>query len=387
MFSKPIAASRTPSGVIVVAGLVADKHSIVAEGLATSGAALWSVAVLDGVSWGANAALRVLPAAAGAGVLWRGSRGDKAVTQLVTVSAKGEVSGAPLDVGVAPCATDDRIAWLDRSKGEVRVVTWPWVGPPSPSTLGLKGERDPTLVCGNSKVFLIGEGEDDITVSADGADAPQVFLRDRDFPGQEEQEHDAYVNADVLGMVRISTGGQLDVKELTPAQPSSPWRRLSTKLLPDDDVVAVDADERALAVVFTREAGDRCASSSAESVHVARAPRGQPTDASAESSFEVAPYDCDRDRGPYWTGGTRDAMTVAWVERAPKVEGTSAPIAALAYRAFTAGPLAELHRIEVPADDIVPAGCDRERCYAVALVRAPGTDDMQPEAVRLLSYP
>ncbi len=47
----------------------------------------------------------------------------------------------------------------------------------------------------------------------------------------------------------------------------------------------------------------------------------------------------------------------------------------------------ELHRIARPADDIVDAGCDDARCYAVALVRGAAEDGTSPEAVTVLAYP
>ena len=76
---------------------------------------------------------------------------------------------------------------------------------------------------------------------------------------------------------------------------------------------------------------------------------------------------------------------VAWAERASRPEKSSAPVTGLAYRALEEG--ATTVRIAQTADAIADAGCDESRCYAVALVREPGSDGMKPEAMKILAYP
>jgi hypothetical protein len=77
---------------------------------------------------------------------------------------------------------------------------------------------------------------------------------------------------------------------------------------------------------------------------------------------------------------------------APEARATPslAPVSGFAYRTLDAPPAPSqgaVRRVDLAADDLVPAGCDRSRCYAVALVRPPGADGMQPEAVRVIPYP
>jgi hypothetical protein len=164
----------------------------------------------------------------------------------------------------------------------------------------------------------------------------------------------------------------------------SPWRRITTRIAEADDVVAVDGDTEASTLVFTRdEEPAGCDGPAAPSVHALRLPRS----AAREQSFELAPAACDREVGPFWTGTVRKGFVVAWVERASARLPTQAPITGLAYRIVTASGPGELRRVALASDDIVDAGCDLERCYAVALARPAGASEERAEAVQVIAYP
>jgi hypothetical protein len=65
-------------------------------------------------------------------------------------------------------------------------------------------------------------------------------------------------------------------------------------------------------------------------------------------------------------------------------------VSGLAYRTLDQAPgppQSRLQHVELAADELVSAGCDRAHCYAAALVRPPGGDGMQPESIRVIAYP
>jgi hypothetical protein len=385
-FSRPIAATHVEGGGVVVAGLVVPHSSIGVARLAPDGATRWATEILAGVKWSANAALYASAAGESAAIAWRGLRDGGVVTQLVSFSPSGTPRGSPWDVGAAACGTGEALAWIERARGGTRVRMRAWTAPSPDDVATLPADRDPSVVCGTHRVLALGEGDDDITaVTIDGPDAaapPRVIVRDRDFSGDEEREHDEYTVGDALGIVRIGKAGAIAVRELVD-QTVSPWRKVAHKLAEADDVVAVDADPHSVLIVFTRDQSSKCSGTAASSVHVLRLERG----GEGETLLDVAPGECGRELGPFWTGALAGSFVVAWPERSPKGDSKTAPISGLAYRTIVRDALGDLRRVVRASDDLVDAGCDQDRCYAVALVRAPGTDDSLPEAVETISYP
>ncbi len=383
-FSRPIAAARGPGGSVRVAGLVASRGVIAVTELGDDGKTRWTVDVLSEVTWTGDTELRAFPSGDGVVVVYRGRRRGRAVTQAVSVDSKGGITGSPLAVGGASCATDTAFAWIDGSKsGGARVSSLEWGQKVPVTVLTIPDEREPALVCGAHRLFALGDGEQDVTVAVGGVSPsrPIVVLRDHDFT-DEEREHDTFAVDDTLGVVRVGKSGSIAVREVT-AEDRGSWHKLTTRLAETDDVVAVDADAGAFTVIFTREDIGSCDGPAASTIRALRAPRAG-TD---EQTVDLSPGECGRDVGPFWTGAPAGSFVVGWVERSPVRGGALAPIVGLAYRAFSRGALGELRRVARPADEMVDAGCDRDRCYAVALVRAPGTDELQPEVVQSIAYP
>jgi hypothetical protein len=395
-FSRPIAATVVPGAGVVIAGLVVPSASIVATLVEPGGAARWTTPVLSNVAWSGSSELSVLPAPDAVIVVWRGLRGGKRVTQAVIVGRDGSVRGDPSELGAAACTTDDMLFWIEQarpgtareggSSGGVRMR--PWGSPVPLGAVPIPEERDPVLVCASHRAFLLGEGETDMTATAlplGDAGAGVTLVRDQDFGADEEDEHNELTVADVLGLVRVGRSGSVAVRELD-GDRMSRWRRASIKLGPDDDLVAIDGDPRSVLVVITRDASDRCSGASAVSVHALRIARADDDADAGAALLDLAPYDCAAERGPFWTGVQSSSFVVGWAERS-HADGGGAPIAALGYRVVGDTPSGEVRRIERSADELVSAGCDRERCFAVALVRPPGQDGMQPEPVEVLAYP
>jgi hypothetical protein len=369
----------------MIAGLVVPTGTISVTALGANGATQWTHDVITGVLWSANATLSVLPSKGGAIVVWRGLRNGQEVTVAAEVSLDGKIEGEPYPIGAAACVTDTDLAWIDHGpKGTWLVRTRPFGAPSSRVDLTLPEDREPALLCGTHSVFALGDGDDDVTLSTVGAtphSTPLRVQRDADFRGDEERGHEVYSVGDALGIVRFGLTGSVATREVVGREPS-PWRRFGKKLTEGDDVALVDADAHGAIVVFTHEpgAGSDDAGSTVEALAWERSgPR--------DASHTLAPADASRVRGPFWSGAVPGGIVVGWAERGARADAGHAPILGMAYRVVSVDAPGELHRIGQPADELVDAGCDDVRCYAVALARASGEDGGQPEVAAVLAYP
>jgi hypothetical protein len=404
MFSAPIAALRV-GGATFVAGLVAAAGVVRIVKLGPDGTAEWTSDPIRGVSWSPDVQLRLMPAGDGVAVAWRGLRDGSLGRTLVPLGAHGEPRGEPAEIGASYCATARGVAWIEPRAGaaaQVRASGWSeWA---VAEVASVPRERDPSLVCGDRAVFVLGDGDDDLTASAfvpgEGpAPAPAPVVREADF-ADEEREHHAYASGDELGLVRIGASGTVALRGVPATGTPGPWRTLRRTLSEDDDVVAVDADANVLAIVYTHETDEDCAGMGAAMVgtRVLRVDRSTGT----ESRLELSKPECDRSLGPFWLAVAPGMPVVAWVERAASLSAKAPPIAGVALRALS-GDAGTLARIELAADAVADAGCDESGCFLAALVRptgqgpeaddagatarATGNDGMQPEAIRVVPYP
>ncbi len=385
-FSNPIAATRAGGGAVLVAGLVVPDKVIAITRLEAGGGTSFTVNALRGVTWSADADLRLFPADGGAVVVWRGPRDGKPVRQMIVIGKGGELKGDPIDIGTVSCATEEAVAWTERATGgKTKVVAKGWSSPPRDVAL-IGSEREPVVVCGARRIYALGQGEDDMTFAASENDGgPRMVLSASEFGGDEERELSEYTVGDDLGLVRVGSGGQIALREARAAGMGA-WRRLAATIPADDDLVAVDADAKTTYVVTTREAASPCTDGSTSvpsSVHALRIDRAS----FAETSLEVAPAECGREMGPFWTGSVGGRFVVAWAERAARRDAFSAPIAGLAYRVMEGAGAGQVVRVARAADALVDAGCDKDRCYAIALLREPKTTNIVPEIVQTIAYP
>jgi hypothetical protein len=255
--------------------------------------------------------------------------------------------------------------------------------------VGLAPERDPSLVCGDHAVLVLGDGEDDLTatsfVPGEARARPSVVaIRDSDFGDDDEREHDAYSIGDDLGLVWVGSSGTLMLREVPRGGTPTPWRRLKHAIGEDDDVVAVDGDGDSTFVVYTHDTDDDCPDlgSTAASIRAVVADRKSGTDV----RLELAPPSCERSAGPFWIAPAPGGTVVAWVERSTKLAPDAAPVVGVALRAIRGGAVSA-SRIDLAADAVLDAGCDERGCFLAALVRSPGSDGMSPEPIRLIPYP
>jgi hypothetical protein len=386
-FSSPIAALRVGHAT-VVAGLVAAARAIRLTAL-RDGRTLWTSDALSGVSWVPDSDLRLERAGEGMALAWRGGKQDNGRGKLVLVGPEGEPRGAPEDAGAEWCATSDRVAWVaPRAQGPVRVYARSWADPSPREIAVVAPERTVTLVCGDHDVFVLGDGDDDLTSvtfdpRTDAALPPTVVIRDSDF-GSDELEHRVYTSGDDLEIVRIASTGAIAVREVRGSGVPGAWRKLKHSLGPDDDVVTVDGDEKTTLVVFTRPSETACpgigsAAERVEALWLDRTP-------AVETLVDLAPADCSRAPGPFWSAlAVGRSPIVAWVERRTDPSPGAPSLAGLAYRVMRSDGV-QSRRVEVEADALVDAGCDEIGCFAAALVRGSDRDAMAPLSIDVVKY-
>jgi hypothetical protein len=399
--SAPIAAARIEGGDVVVAGIDVPARSIRVQRINAKDEVTSDRTIFEGALWSSESDLKVVPAAQGVAVTWRGLRSGKLVRQMLVLGADLTPKGESTNVAGTSCATRDAL-WFTDGK---RVHGRPWAGVAIKSEL--PREKDAALVCGQHRAFALLDEEDGTSVlllgggaAADaGTDAAGdagkkavspgaiQLLKESEFGEDDQRERAEYTAGDDLGVVRLAASGAIAMREVK-AGAAGPLRKLKTTIGRDDDVVAVDASARAVVIVFTEDVGDSCPGAGGTTIPSTRV-KALRIDRTTfeESTVELSPGSCGREVGPFFTGVLGDDVSVAWVERVPVKGQSRAPIAGLAHRLVVpSGPLADLVRSEQPADALVDAGCDGKSCYAVALARRAGMDAMVPGIARVIRY-
>lgn len=401
--SAPIAAARSENGDVIIAALDVPLKALRVQRIDSKDAIVRERTVLDGtIVWSSDAELKMAPAGAGVVITARGLSAKRSAGQLVVLGGDLAPKGDPMDVAPSTCATELALWSTDGTHVRAR----PWTGKPFYGSL--PKEKDVAFTCGTRRAFALLDEDNGTSVSIltagvpdAGADAgsgdagagvqiasPVPFLVDSEFGEDEQRERSDYTVGDDLGVVRLASSGSMAVRELVGAT-AGPLHKLKTQIPRDDDVVTVDASAKSLLIVYTQDASDACAveggpPTASTKVMALRVDRKT----WEESVVELSAGMCGREVGPFFTGAIGDAISVGWVERVQVRGKSQAPIAALAHRRVpSAGPLSgDLVRAEVSADALVDAGCDAERCYAVALARRPGADVMVPGFAKVLRY-
>ena len=393
IFSLPIAGARVPgsdaSGGVVAVGLVVVNRSITAQRIDSDGKVVWTRAAIPDVSWSADAELHAWPVAAGEAIVWRGPVGKKSGHVAVVLGADGRVIDGPIEVGSFVCATDDGLAWSDgAANGATRVRLRTYAsGGASHDDTGPALMADFSLTCGAHRAFALSEGDESTPtkVYRIGGEAgplePLATITALTLGRDEERDLFPWVDGDEIGLVRVAQGGEVQAATLHDGA-ASLIHADRARVVPEDDVVGIDADARQVVVVTTHDESDACPNGrGGSSVNALKIPRA----GGSATSLRLAPAGCGKDVGPFWTNSFGRSVVVAWPERSSRPAKTSAPVTGLAYRTLEEG--GATGRIALLADAIADAGCDERRCYAVALVRKPGDDGSKPEATSVLAYP
>jgi hypothetical protein len=383
--SRPFSAALGPGGDVYVAGLVAARGVIGVARMTAAGDIVWVRDAIARVSWSLDATVHVLASARGLAVSWRGAQGRDTVQLVAMFDKDGAAVGAPARVGSGACATEDGVvSTLEGDGGVAPVVRRAFVDAAEVALGAATHDLSPMLACGDRRVYLLEEGDQDVGLSVLGADAGRgsapLFV-----PGSgedEEREHGAFTHGDGLGFVRVTARGSVRVRDALPGL--TPWRRADLPPLPEgDDWLAVDGDASFAYVVVSRDAAERCdAGVGSSDIRVVRVRRSSAPKGATDSDELAGALPCGVDLGSVFTGSIGKGFVVAWTELGSR-EGAAPPIASLAYRQMGA---AETGRIEQAADAVSLAGCDANRCYAVALVRTEA-DAMAPGAAKIIAFP
>lgn len=392
--SAPIAAARHPNGDVLVAGLDVGAGGIRVQRIDANDRIVEGRIVLGGVAWTNDADVKIsAPSKDGAAVRWRGLRGGKLVKQLVMLGADLVPKGAPSEVGGASCATRDAV-W---SSDGARAISRGWDG--SSTKIDLPKDEEASLLCGQTSAFALLDSDERTTLlplgprgpsgaagAGEGRRSPITVLRESELGDDEQREVAEYTVGDDVGVVRLGASGTVVVRELGSAGLGA-LRKLKTMIPKDDDLVAVDASPKLLAIVYTEDASATCPStpndtSVATKVLALRVDR----QTGGESTVELSPGKCGHEIGPFFTGAVGDGVSVAWPERVGGAGHARAPIAGLAHAVVAPSGDPTLARIDQAADALVDAGCDGARCYAVALARHEGADAMLQGFAKVLRY-
>ncbi len=398
-FSAPIAATAVGDGAVVVAGLAAADKRVRVARIEGDGRVGWSRDVFEGAAWASDAELSLYRVDKGLVVLWRGLQGGKQRRSAVLLSEDGLASGPPFVVGSVACATQRGLYWIEAGKRSVQLAT-PGGSPPVTLALPGKAERAESelgLACDERHAVVVEDSDGDLATLALPPRERASFvplLGEKDF-GDEEREHSVFFGTEGLGLLRVSHGGALALRAPDKGGPA-PWKKLSARLGDEDDLVAVDADARAVYAVSTRVHEGCAPGEDAGALPTLRTSRFSTEvrllrfelASDAITQEELGRGSCGHPLGTFFLGEAAGAEVLAWSERGPTGGKLRAPIVALSYRVLGGGPGPRpTGRIELSGDALVDAGCDASHCYAAVLERPAAKDDREPESIRVVRYP
>jgi hypothetical protein len=372
--SLPIGADLAPDGAIWVAGYAAARKAVVVTRFDASGAATATGDAFTEADWTSGAELRVFSGAKGIAVAFRGLVGGKSGqhVRLMDPSAHAYPGLDAFDADGIPCGTKDAVVAMDRIAAGGRLTIHPFDG--SAAKLGLPSVPDATLACGDSKAFLLDDGDDGLAVrSIEQTTTTNVAPGEGD---DEPRDHPAFTVGDELSILVVTTGGALKL-----VAPFDQPPRAVGKLGDDEDLVAVDGDEKRAFVVYTKDDLTRCGADRLVSdVYLQIIPR----DGGKSTTDDVVKAGCDVDVGPFWIGAAGGKTIVAWGERDGKRTKGAPPVTGVGYRIVGEG---AAQRIAVSGEDVTFAGCSGAKCFAVSLERPTGTDGMVPGKARIVAFP
>ena len=394
--SAPIAAARGDHGDVVVAGLDVPARAIRVQRISDKDEVLADRTVFEGVVWSSESELKVVPAAAGVAITWRGLRAGKLVRQ-ARDPRRGSGADRRRPRRLGGVVRDARCALVHRRQAGARTAV---DGQPR-ALRSAEGQGCRARLRLASRVRAPRRGGGDVgrdvrrrpleksDAGVDAGVSPVTqLLKESEFGDDDQRERSEYTVGDDVGVVRLGASGAITLREVRGGAPG-PLHKLRTAIGRDDDVVSVDASPRIVVIVFTEDVSDSCAKDGGTTTVGSTRVKALRIDRTTfeESIVELSPGMCAREVGPFFTGAQGDGVSVAWVERVPIAGKPRAPIAALAHRVVpAAGPAPELARVDQAADALVDASCDGTRCYAVALARRTGMDAMVPGLAKVIRY-
>jgi hypothetical protein len=365
----PIAAALADAGEVVVAVLDVPAKAIRVRRVNAKDEVVAERLLLDDLAPSQDSELKVAASGEGAAITWRGLRGGKLVRQLVLVGRDLEPKGDAVEVNAASCATRDAVWSSDGSRATARA----WGG--AVTKIDLPKDKDVSLLCGTHRAYAILDDDERTSILPLASDKmPIAVLREKDFGEDEQRELAEYTIGEDVGVVRLAASGTVSFREIAGGA-LGPLHTLKTQIPKDDDLVAVDASPRTLAIVYTQDASASCSGDNPVStkVTVLRVDR-QSLD---ESIVELSPGKCGHEVGPFFTGTLGDGVSLAWAERAGGAGRARAPVVGLAHATLPPTDKPPVESIAVPSQSLVDAMCDSTTCYAAAV---------SDEKLRVLRY-
>jgi hypothetical protein len=299
-------------------------------------------------------------------------------------------------IGAAACATEDGVYTLAQGKSG-------WTGSffalddakGEPAKLTLTGRSEATIVCGQHRAFVALSAPGELTAvawtKAEHDDRPAALPR----PIIAGAEVDTVMAAmdDALAIVKLDRS-VVHTLVWTGAKGAA-WRKAEPIAKEGLALEAVEAEKGKIGLLFVRT--------------IAKAkgcPPGESTDAVAEVALvdaetgklarapeSLETWRCGAEPGPFFSGWAGGKLVVAW-PRGADAACTRAGVkrGGIGYAEVDpASGRARVGRVARAAETIVPAGCDANRCYAVALTRGadPCGPSDGPESGRLevIAYP
>jgi hypothetical protein len=348
-WSAPIAAAHLDDGTLFITGL--DGSAIRLRRIARDGTTTEREVISD-VAASPDADLKLAASDKGLALTWHGLRHGKLVRELVLLGSDLAPRGESLTVAAASCATRDAFWTSDGTTA----TSHAWSGANTDVTL--PKDRDASLLCGAHQAFAVLEGEDQTELVPLPGRAPITLVRESDFGDDEQRELSEYTVADDVGVVRLGGSGAIAIREWSKSG-VGPLHKLRTRIGREDDVVAVDASPRFVAIVYTQDS-----EGSGTAVHALRVDRAT----FAESAVVLAEGRAGHEVGPFFTAARGDDVAIAWPERSGGEGKARAPVVALSNVRLSVDAKPALARIEKNASTIVDAGCAPSGCWAVALV-------------------
>ncbi len=382
--SAPIGGAHLSGGGLLVAGVDRTSKTLRVGRLDAQGRISEARTVLSEIALSKDAEVRVFGGpGAGATVLWRGLHRGRFARTLVRLGPDLSPMGESVEIPGQPCVTRDAIWTLDGQ----RVTARPLDGAAFDVTL--PNDDDVSLVCSASRAYAVIDQDEGASamVLTKGRSEPKSFFRERDFGDDEQRERAEYLVGEDLGFVRIGSTGSVVVRELS-ASALRAQRMLKTRLPKDDDVVAVEASDSTLVIVYTEEASGSCRAHGSGDESVSTKVMALVVDrrSNAEKTLELAQGSCGHELGPFFTGTLGDRVTVAWGEHASGIGHARAPLVAV-NRATIGGSLSDAgpatrERTELQADALVDVGCDGTVCELVAVSTS---SSEEPARLRVIS--
>jgi len=380
--SLPMAADHDAAGNVYVAGFVAARSAVNLSRFDDKGVLAWSVDALTDLGFSGDAHVDVVAGQDGANVIWRGLQHKKRVRIAQWVASDGAVAGAPIAVGSSACTTSGWLYAIGGKLGSSALVR-PMKGGSDKSLVTIPEGHDPVLVCGEgTRAYIVDDGDDDVGVrlldpEKDHALPRAVLVPLEALGGDEIREHEDFTTADALRELVVTEKGAMSLHGYDGTTVAA-RRALETTIGSDEDLMAADGNATHVVAIIAREATTRCDGDMGTDVLALDVP----ADGSKEQVTEVAHAPCGVDLGPYWVAPTTDAIYLAWNVRGPR-NGSRAPVEALQW-AKLGGAVTD---VKLSAEDVVFAGCAKNKCMFAMIARPEGTDGMVPGEARVITIP